>query len=141
MEAPREKEGPSRVPWNIRGIEHPLVKPVHQSLLVGKCRAASLHGSWRGKKASRANYLRFPYGFNFSSSFEDLRRIGWILFGWRFGGKREIRWISFCRDRWNNRKSADLERLSWINFRTIGWIYNSIETCNAKSGLTIRSVN
>lgn len=99
----------------------------------GKCRAASLHGSWRGKKASRANYLRFPYGFNFSSSFEDLRRIGWILFGWRFGGKRGTRWISFCRDRWNNRKSADLERLNWINFRTIGWIYNSIETWNAKS--------
>lgn len=50
MEAPREKEGPSRVPWNIRGIEHPLVKPVHQSLLVEENVAPRLCG---GEKKPR----------------------------------------------------------------------------------------
>lgn len=107
------------------------MKPVHQSLLVEENVAPRLCG---GEKKPREliiyvfhTALIFPLP---SKIFEE--SAGFYLVG-DFGGKRGTRWISFCRDRWNNRKSVDLERLSWINFRTIGWICNSIETCNAKS--------
>lgn len=107
------------------------MKPVHQSLLVEENVAPRLCTGRGGEKKPREliiyvfhTALIFPLP---SKIFEE--SAGFYLEIWW----KAIRWISFCRDRWNNRKSVDLERLSWINFRTIGWIYNSIEIWNAKS--------